>query len=843
MLTRHALVALLAAALAARSAAQTVLEVPADHATIQAAVVAASNGDTVLVSPGTYVETIDFLGKEIAVRSAGGPSVTAIDADGAGPVVTFASGEGRGAVLEGFVLTRGDPGASFDGGGVRCIGSGPTIRDCWIRFNDASDGAGVYLGGNSSAAIERCVFENNEAGGFGGGIDVVFSSATVVDCVFRDNSAVLDGGGVAVFQGVASIERCLFLQNDAGDEGGGVRMNGATGSIESCALVLNEANLGGGLKINGGSGVTVSGCMIGENTAFVSGGGIELASADPTIASCTLANNTASAFGGALNGVDASPVITNSIAWANAVGELTFSGASAPAVSFCDVQGGFVGVGNFNLDPVLANLAGGNLRLQNGSPCIEAGDDVAPGTPPEDFDRQPRIAGVAIDVGADEVHAESGLFLDRFAPTDCRLLCYNVWQSSIFASVNPAQAAKFARLVNALDPDVLCLQEVSFSAASVASLLDSIVPHAGGGSWFAHASPGSNDVIAAKYPLSLRATATIPPGERDLAMALVDLPDSLFGHDLYAINAHFKCCGDDGNDPERQQQADAITSWMRDARTPGGFIDLPPNTPIAVVGDFNIIASYQPVATLLNGDVQDEATYGPDSPPDWDGSAGVDLRPAHNRREPYTYTWRDDFSSFAPGRLDYVTYTDSVVRVGNSFVLNTGLMSTAELTASGLQVWDVTTDAAGEDYDHLPLVVDFRATEGPIHSYGVGCGGLVSGWTGTPSIGATVELKLFGAEPFEPVSLLVGTSDAVWLGIPLPLDLGLFGANGCQLLAAPQVQLQLAANSTGESTLVWNIPSDGGLVGTSLFTQWASLPATGVSDWTLSDALRVVVQP
>ena len=52
---------------------------PADQVTIQAAINAASNGDTVVVEPGTYVEKINFLGKAITVTSSGGASVTTID--------------------------------------------------------------------------------------------------------------------------------------------------------------------------------------------------------------------------------------------------------------------------------------------------------------------------------------------------------------------------------------------------------------------------------------------------------------------------------------------------------------------------------------------------------------------------------------------------------------------------------------------------------------------------------------------------------------------------------------------------------------------------------------------
>src|SRR3972149_2052182 len=90
------------------SAAAT-LNVPADFPTIQACIDAAVSGvDECVSAPGTYHETINFLGKAITLRSAGGAEVTTIDATGiGGSVVTCASGEGPDTVLDGFTMTGG----------------------------------------------------------------------------------------------------------------------------------------------------------------------------------------------------------------------------------------------------------------------------------------------------------------------------------------------------------------------------------------------------------------------------------------------------------------------------------------------------------------------------------------------------------------------------------------------------------------------------------------------------------------------------------------------------------------------------------------------------------------
>jgi endonuclease/exonuclease/phosphatase family metal-dependent hydrolase len=297
---------------------------------------------------------------------------------------------------------------------------------------------------------------------------------------------------------------------------------------------------------------------------------------------------------------------------------------------------------------------------------------------------------------------------------------YNVLFDTIFPTVSAAQAAKFARVVQALDPDVLNLQEINFSAISVVNLLNNIAPLPGGATWHAHI--GGDNVIASRYPLSLQATNTNPPKD-GTAIALVDLPDDRYPRDLYVMNNHFTCCSVteppellDAREAARQHEADALANWMRDARTPGGFIDLPPGTPMLVVGDLNIVMEpdvYDPLGTILTGDIFNEPLFGNDSAPDWDGTPLADAHPRHNGREPDDYTWRNDFSIFDPGRLDYILYTDSVLREANKFVLNTVAMTPDERLATGLLEFDVMIDQFGFQYDHLPLVVDFRFVPEP----------------------------------------------------------------------------------------------------------------------------------
>ncbi len=162
----------------------------------------------------------------------------------------------------------------------------------------------------------------------------------------------------------------------------------------------------------------------------------------------------------------------------------------------------------------------------------------------------------------------TGTFIDRAIPTDLRIMSYNVHNDSVFPDASASQAAKFSRVVRALVPDVINLQEIySHTTAEVAGLMNNLLPLGGSATWYAH--QGFDNVIVSRFPLSLQRTNTIPASPRSIAIALVDLPNSSFATDFYFMNNHFKCCGDVGSteDADRQRQADALVSWMRERAT------------------------------------------------------------------------------------------------------------------------------------------------------------------------------------------------------------------------------------------------------------------------------------
>ena len=313
--------------------------------------------------------------------------------------------------------------------------------------------------------------------------------------------------------------------------------------------------------------------------------------------------------------------------------------------------------------------------------------------------------------------AQLPTYMQKSSPQDLRILCYNINWDAIFEDGDPNnhqwrdydKSDEFVRVLLAVQPDIVCLQEINFDRdpQDVADILDATLPLPDGRLWQAHR--GSDNVIASPYDISMLATDTSPSTNRGQAMALIDLPDETFDRDLYLMNAHFKAGGGATNVARRQQHADAIINWIRDAQTTGDNIDLPAETPIVVLGDLNAYDTdpHYHLTTLATGDIVDEAIYGPDYSPDWDDTDNFDVLPLHNATGPDFYTWRNDAGQFNPGDLDHILFTDSVMSVANSFVLNTTTMSAEDLTASGLQADDVVLDASIGYFDHLPLVVDF----------------------------------------------------------------------------------------------------------------------------------------
>jgi predicted outer membrane repeat protein len=389
------------------------IHVPGDYLTIQEAILAASNGDTVLVDPGTYKENINFKGKAINVMSSGGYLATVIDGDNKLlPVVRFQNAEGPSSVLCGFTITNGNgkllPNGRA-GGGIYCETASPTIKNNLITKNKADfSGGGIYCV-NASPLISNNIITENHADHAtemtaGGGIALRNSSPAIMDNIISMNTATGSGDHA----------------------GGGIICHGSLSSplISNNLISGNVANFGGGIFCSGDPAPTISNNLIFENSAVGRGGGIQFwyAAGPALVTNNTLFGNTCQGEGGGLVCNDDSVLtVTNMILWNNEapVGpEIAIESVTEPStltISFSNVEGGQSsahvlsgctlnwGLGMIDSDPFFVDPANGDYHLTFNSPCRASGDNSAV-TEPYDFEGDPRIAYGTVDMGADEFY-------------------------------------------------------------------------------------------------------------------------------------------------------------------------------------------------------------------------------------------------------------------------------------------------------------------------------------------------------------------------------------------------------------------------------------------------------
>jgi hypothetical protein len=194
------------------------LLVPGDFPTIQAAIASASDGDVILVSPGTYTatdleldsEVINTSGLGIEIRSSEGPESTIIDGQKLRPVVVCTQNETAETIINGFTITGGD---SSWGGGIFCRMSSPTFTNCIITDNvSAERGGGVYLH-RADPTFNGCTWTENKSD-TGGGLYSSISNPVLTDCSFDDNFTFITGGAIhAAGDGEPVISDSVFCHN------------------------------------------------------------------------------------------------------------------------------------------------------------------------------------------------------------------------------------------------------------------------------------------------------------------------------------------------------------------------------------------------------------------------------------------------------------------------------------------------------------------------------------------------------------------------------------------------------------------------------------------------------
>jgi len=235
-----------------------IINIPADYSTIQAGINAASNEDTVLVQPGTYVENINYNGKNITVGSlflttadTSYISQTIIDGDSLDSVVKFENGEDSTAILTGFTITNG---FARWGGGIHCAYSNPSLMNVNIKENSTSytnaAGGGIYCF-NSNPSLENTIINRNSSS-YGGGLFCWGNSTlSLTNVMIFDNKAVEGwglGGGIACKDSSYIYLKNVTIFGNSASGGGGILMaDNSSVNFDNdnrCNIYLNYAGFG-----------------------------------------------------------------------------------------------------------------------------------------------------------------------------------------------------------------------------------------------------------------------------------------------------------------------------------------------------------------------------------------------------------------------------------------------------------------------------------------------------------------------------------------------------------------------------------------------------------------------
>ena len=369
-----------------------------DYTLIQDGIDAASEGDTVLVMPGTYEgagnRALNFPAIDLVLMSSGGARSVTIDCENADRGLFFNNPVTAACLVDGFTITNA---SASSAAGMYFFGCSPTIRNCILTRNVASNwGGGIYCTGSASPAFSDCTFSSNEANYGGGAACASGASPSFDGCTFSDNTSAEGGGGASLNSSSPSFTGCSFEGNSVTGgytNGGGMYLaagssptlfecsfdgnsaiyrGGAVGIYTNCepsftavSFTNNTAESGAAVAIQGDIAPAFNTCLFYDNAATYVGGAVHsYAGAVPAFEDCTFGSNTAISDGGAMffeslstpeltnctlygnsapdgSGIwcDDNFTLTNSIIAFGVVGEAVFCAGDPPYVTCSDIYG------------------------------------------------------------------------------------------------------------------------------------------------------------------------------------------------------------------------------------------------------------------------------------------------------------------------------------------------------------------------------------------------------------------------------------------------------------------------------------------------------------------------
>ena len=323
-----------------------------------------------------------------------------------------------------------------------------------------------------------------------------------------------------------------------------------------------------------------------------------------------------------------------------------------------------------------------------------------------------------------------------------RVLTYNVKDGiGIGVDTTPATPTTYGsqydylgRICAAMDPDVICLQEVDPSADLgdtedvVQGWADTYFGAGVLGVYVSTMTDGYNrNVILSRYPFAdlngdVEATAAgvmvftgpggLPPGFtgggiRGWAQAEIDLPDEVYKGDLFVGNSHMKSGSSSSDKADRLAAAQDIAWWINEALNdapPPPYseppVPLDEYTPVVLCGDFNededYNSRYGPVAWLA-GWTEDPG----DGTDREDSEMHIDTAV-----EPFSLA-RRTFRGES-WKLDYVLVQDSIATVAVEFIFESDDAESHGVLPPELQGILQPSVASSFASDHYPVIVDLE---------------------------------------------------------------------------------------------------------------------------------------
>jgi len=398
---------------------------------VQRAIAAAGDGDTVRVPTGHYTETLAITktitlqggwNARCTTRTTADPAATVIDGGGSGPVISITQGA---PTIDGLMVTGG---RAPKGAGIFVQDASASISNTIVSSNVATTtvdewtrGAGVYVDDSVITMVHSAIVLNvgeaySGSISLGGGLYVRSQSQVVIidtkilsntgayKASLRGGGAFIEGEAVVAFEGPDNL-----IANNVASYGGGIYTYGNV-MLSGARVFSNSAGYGGGLDVSSGEGGTIANMIVISNSASSRGSGVYCHQAQMEFANNTIVGNGGRAGAGIqLSSVGTVPItLTNNIIAGHDIGILNMNETISPTLITNNVwdngvnyQGVVTGTTDLHIDPLFVDAAGGDYHLTITSPMVDAGTTL--NWLGHDYDGDARPDCVFFDIGADEV--------------------------------------------------------------------------------------------------------------------------------------------------------------------------------------------------------------------------------------------------------------------------------------------------------------------------------------------------------------------------------------------------------------------------------------------------------